>query len=167
MGCSVVFSSHSGEFSIFLAFPLYPSFSISASLPVAFNESRGEGELPPLFSSCRRGERRMWMGWVSPRLGERSITCEPKGEEIGAISYLQEWSRMPMYMCKMVYICIPIFMSIHSVKASLYLRTHLCQAICTIQNPCMKGLYALHTFFFPRVFHHNRFTDATKLSLAR
>ena len=24
----------------------------------------------------------MWMGWVSPRLGERSITCEPKGEEI-------------------------------------------------------------------------------------
>lgn len=22
------------------------------------------------------------MGWVSPRLGERSITCEPKGEEI-------------------------------------------------------------------------------------
>lgn len=29
-----------------------------------------------------RGEQRMWMGWVSPRLGERSITCEPKGEEI-------------------------------------------------------------------------------------
>lgn len=33
------------------------------------------------------------MGWVSPRLGERSITCEPKGEEIrGCAAYLQERS---------------------------------------------------------------------------
>lgn len=40
-----------------------------------------------------RGEQRMWMGWVSPRLGERSITCEPKGEEIrGCAAYLQERS---------------------------------------------------------------------------
>lgn len=35
--------------------------------------------------SHHRGEWRMWMGWVSLRLGERSITCEPKGEEIGDI----------------------------------------------------------------------------------
>lgn len=58
---------------------IYPSLS-SPSGPLS--------SLSP-FLSCflsllriYRGEQRMWMGWVSPRLGERSITCEPKGEEI-------------------------------------------------------------------------------------
>lgn len=66
--------------------PSLPFVSFSASL-VLF--------LSRFLSLLRiyRGEQRMWMGWVSPRLGERSITCEPKGEEIrGCAAYLQERS---------------------------------------------------------------------------
>lgn len=54
-----------GPFRLFLRFSLSLSLSCFLSLLRIY-----------------RGEQRMWMGWVSPRLGERSITCEPKGEEI-------------------------------------------------------------------------------------
>lgn len=66
--------------------PLSPCLSFSSSLCLSLSR---------FLSLLRiyRGEQRMWMGWVSPRLGERSITCEPKGEEIrGCAAYLQERS---------------------------------------------------------------------------
>jgi len=60
---------------------LHVSVSLSSALshPLALFLS-----VPRFLSLLRiyRGEQRMWMGWVSPRLGERSITCEPKREEI-------------------------------------------------------------------------------------
>ena len=71
---------------------IYPSLSSpSAGLPFAsFSASLFLSRFLSLLR-IYRGEQRMWMGWVSPRLGERSITCEPKGEEIrGCAAYLQE-----------------------------------------------------------------------------
>lgn len=73
---------------------IYPSLSSpSARLPFAsFSASLFLSRFLSLLR-IYRGEQRMWMGWVSPRLGERSITCEPKGEEIrGCAAYLQERS---------------------------------------------------------------------------
>lgn len=75
---------------------IYPSLSSpSARLPFASFSASLFLFLSRFLSLLRiyRGEQRMWMGWVSPRLGERSITCEPKGEEIrGCAAYLQERS---------------------------------------------------------------------------
>lgn len=76
-----------------------------------------------------RGEQRMWMGWVSPRLGERSITCEPKGEEIrGCAAYLQERSGAQAGMveyCGTRAHCVPPCCSsrrpAHSLLAAVFL----------------------------------------------
>lgn len=75
--------------SLFLCLPL----SVSTSHPLSLRFAPSPSPYGWLFlsSGCTGGEQRMWMGWVSPRLGERSITCEPKGEEIrGCAAYLQE-----------------------------------------------------------------------------
>jgi len=75
---------------------IYPSLSSpSVGLPFTSFSASLFLILSRFLSLLRiyRGEQRMWMGWVSPRLGERSITCEPKGEEIrGCAAYLQERS---------------------------------------------------------------------------
>lgn len=76
---------------------VYPSIRPSRRSPpgVPFASFSASLFLSRFLSLLRiyRGEQRMWMGWVSPRLGERSITCEPKGEEIrGCAAYLQERS---------------------------------------------------------------------------
>lgn len=65
--------------SIHLSVPL-----VTLRLPLSSLSSFLSLSLSCFLSLLRiyRGEQRMWMGWVSPRLGERSITCEPKGEEI-------------------------------------------------------------------------------------
>lgn len=55
------------------------------------------------------------MGWVSPRLGERSITCEPKGEEIGAHTTSTSYTNTN----------IPAVRVISFSKSYNYRRTHV------------------------------------------
>lgn len=65
--------------SLSFLFSLSPSQRLIPFRTVSLPSSGGSSSLQEEGGG---GEQRMWMGWVSPRLGERSITCEPKGEEI-------------------------------------------------------------------------------------
>lgn len=99
------------------------------------------------------------MGWVSPRLGERSITCEPKGEEIrGCAAYLQERSGAQAGMveyCGTRAVCptpaVP-------PRPALFSRPPFFLSALSpprFQPPSRPAPYVRNE---PRVIHHNRFT---------
>lgn len=153
---------------------VYPSLSSpSARLPFASFSASLFLFLPRFFSLLRiyRGEQRMWMGWVSPRLGERSITCEPKGEEIrGCAAYLQERSGaqagMVEYCGTRAHCVPPCCSSRHPAHSS---RDRLSSfPLFRPHTPSPPGFPAappapprgpaLYVRNEPRVIHHNRFT---------
>lgn len=130
-----------------------------------------------LFLSCflsllriYRGEQRMWMGWVSPRLGERSITCEPKGEEIrGCAAYLQERSGAQAGMveyCGTRAHCVPprcpSHRPAHSSRGRLssfpLFRPPPPRFPAVPPGPSPPHGPAPYVRNEPRVIHHNRFT---------
>lgn len=118
--------------------------------------------LPRFLSLLRiyRGEQRMWMGWVSPRLGERSITCEPKGEEIrGCAAYLQERSGAQAGMveyCGTRAHCVPPCCSSRHPAHSSRDRLSSFPLFRPPRFPAAPP--ALYVRNEPRVIHHNRFT---------
>lgn len=101
------------------------------------------------------------MGWVSPRLGERSITCEPKGEEIrGCAAYLQERSGAQAGMveyCGTRAVCptpLPPSPS-RTLLAAAFLPFR--SFAPSFQRPS-RPVPAPYVRNEPRVIHHNRFT---------
>lgn len=177
-------SLHRLVFSPFLSFPslLHPftlgkcprSFvSIHLSIPLVALRRRSLSPLSPRlsfsFSLSRflsllriyRGEQRMWMGWVSPRLGERSITCEPKGEEIrGCAAYLQERSGAQAGMveyCGTRAHCVPPRRPASLLTAAFLPFRSFAPLVfpAFLLSPHGPTPYVRNE---PRVIHHNRFT---------
>ena len=145
---------------------IYPSLSSpSAGLPFAsFSASLFLSRFLSLLR-IYRGEQRMWMGWVSPRLGERSITCEPKGEEIrGCAAYLQErngaehkpewWNTAEHARTVCPTPRYPSRCPEHSSRGRLssFLLFH------PSPLPRFPAIPAPYVRNEPRVIHHNRFT---------
>lgn len=122
-----------------------------------------------------RGEQRMWMGWVSPRLGERSITCEPKGEEIRGARRIYrngaerkpEWWNTAKHARSVSHPLRPSRRSaLSSLAAFLLFRSFTLAPLplplrlasfshCSSLPPHVPAPYVRNE---PRVIHHNRFT---------